>query len=213
MSGAPTPTSKGPTGSDVFAALATPVGMIGLFILLSYLLPELGFPLFLTVEVRADFSAAFFCAFALWVYVEILVANENLRQLPEKKSIWPLWAIGHLLFAGILGWCLFLVIVFPGAFLFGLLAALAEHASPQMQYVARVAFDLLFALGLGLAAPGLLPLAQRLGLATGPPRENKRWIAYASLIAVGCLSIAIVALIGRVSPMYFRCLFLPPVEG
>lgn len=206
-------TSNRPTGYDVLAALATPVGLTGLFILSSYLLPELGCPVFLTVERRSDFSAAFFGAFALWVFVEFLVANKQLREIPKQIGVRIFWAVGMAVIFGIMSYLLFLAIVFPGTALFQILAALANHASPQMHYGARVAFDLLFAAGLALAAPGLLPLAQRLGLASGPPRENKRWIAYAALIAVGSLTIALVALIGRVNPMVFRRLFLPPVEG
>lgn len=206
-------TPKSPTGGDVLAALSTPIGLTGLFILGSYLLPELGVPVFLTVEVRANFSAIFFCAFAIWVYSEMLRAQKNLRVIPEKKALLPLWALGHALALGVLGYLLFLVIMFPAAALFAILGGLADYASPQLSYLQRVTFDLIFAIGLGLSAAGILPLAQRLGLAAGPPRENKRWIAFAALVALGSLAIAVVAMIGRVNPMYYRRLFLPPVEG
>lgn len=201
------------TGGDLLTALSTPIGLTGLFILGSYLLPELGVPVFLTVEVRADASAVFFCAFAIWVYSEMLRAQKGMRVIPENKSLLPLWALGHAIALGVLGYLLFLVIMFPAAALFAILGELAKSASPRPSYLQRVAFDLIFAVGLGLSAAGVLPLAQRLGVAAGPPRENKRWIAFAALVALGSLCIAVVAMIGRVNPLYFRRLFLPPVEG
>lgn len=201
------------TGGDLLTALSTPIGLTGLFILGSYLLPELGVPVFLTVEVRANVSAIFFCAFAIWVYSEMLRAQKGMRVIPENKSLLPLWALGHAIALGVMGYLLFLVIMFPAGALFAILGGLANSASPQLSYLQRVTFDLLFAVGLGLSAAGVLPLAQRLGLADGPPRENKRWIAFAALVALGSLTIAVVAMIGRVNPMYFRRLFLPPVEG
>ena len=213
------PTSRA-RGSDIIAILSTPIAFTGLYIFLSYLLPEIGCPVFLTVDRRAPFATGFFGAFALWVDVEVARTQSpdwwGSFQGVKGRSILVkiVWVLGHLVILGFLGYLLFLFVVLPGVAVFGLLADLAKEATPRPTYAHRVACDVLFLAALGLSVPGLLPLARRLGLTAGDPAgSSKRWTAYAAVIAFGALVIAFVALIGRVNPMAFHRIFMPPVEG
>src|SRR6185436_11637971 len=210
------PTSKARV-SDILAALTTPIGFTGLYIFVSYLLPEIGCPVFLTVDRREPCAIGFFGAFALWLDAELIRKYfpdwwGAVRGRPIPIKI--LWVLGQLVLLVTLGYLLFLVVVLPGVVVFGILSGLAKEATSRPDYFHRVMCDVLFLAALGLAVPGLLPLARRVGLAPGDPAgSSKRWTAYAAVIACGVLVIALVALIGRMNPMAFRRIFLPPVEG